>query len=85
MNRAIYDSIRRSVRMNGVRYTLSQAVPRDQATIQRLWGDQRPEDMLKWRERWMPSREAWETQADIVRLTAPHHLFDAVCKQGEPK
>ena len=69
MTRSQYQAYRRSIRDNGLAYTLRHAPKLDGYTLARLDLIANMQDMLDWRVRWINRPDT--TRANIIRLTSP--------------
>ena len=68
MTRNDYAAYRRSVRDNGLSYTLRHAPARDGAALTKLDTLARAEDMLAWRVQWLSCPDT--DCGSIIRLTS---------------
>lgn len=69
MNKRQYLSYRRSIRDNGLRYTLSHAPKLDGYTLAKLDLIANMQDMLAWRVRWLAQPDT--SRLNIIKLTSP--------------
>ena len=68
MTRNEYAAYRRSIRDNGLGYTLRHASERDGATLTKLNTLARAQDMLAWRVQWLSRPDT--DRASIIRLSS---------------
>jgi hypothetical protein len=69
MDRKTYQAYRRSIRDNGLRYTLAHAPKLDGWTLAKLDILANMQDMLAWRVRWIAQPDT--SRANIIKLTSP--------------
>ena len=69
MNKHQYLTYRRSIRDNGIRYTLEHAPKLDSYTLAKLDILSNMEDLLSMRVRWINNPDT--SRANIIRLTSP--------------
>jgi hypothetical protein len=69
MDRQTYQTYRRSIRDNGLSYTLRHAPKLDGYTLAKLDILAHMQDMLAWRVRWLAQPDT--SRANIIKLTSP--------------
>lgn len=69
MDRKTYQAYRRSIRDNGLRYTLAHAPKLDGWVLAKLDILANMQDMLAWRVRWLAQTDT--SRANIIKLTSP--------------
>jgi hypothetical protein len=69
MDRKTYLAYRRSIRDNGLRYTLAHAPKLDTYTLAKLDILANMQDMLAWRVRWLAQPDT--SRANVIKLTSP--------------
>lgn len=69
MNRTQYTQHRRSIRDNGIRYTLAHVNVPDSYILAKLDILAHQDDLLAWRARWITQSDT--TRANVIRLTSP--------------
>jgi len=70
MNKKTYLEYRRSIKDNGLRYTLAHAPKLDGYALAKLDILYNMEDLLAWRVRWMNQPDT--TRLNILKLTSPY-------------
>jgi hypothetical protein len=70
MNKATYKAYQRSIKDNGLRYTLAHAPKLDGYALAKLDILYNMEDPLEWRVRWLNQPDT--TRLNILKLTSPY-------------
>jgi hypothetical protein len=70
MNKATYQAYQRSIKDNGLRYTLEHCPKLDSYMLAKLDIIRNMQDMLEWRVRWLNQPDT--SRLNILKLTSPY-------------